>query len=137
VVAGLSERIACWPTPERLAFKLPAPVATVSAPVRVPVALGAKETVTVQELPTASELAHVVDAKEKSAPVTLAAVGVVTVSGPLPVLVNVAVAELEAPTAVAAKLGVESEADCATPAPVTARDAEVEGAAAEAVKLPL
>lgn len=49
---------------------------------------------------------------------TDALVGTVTDKAPIPVLVSVAVAVLDEPTGVAAKLGVDSVADCAWPVPV-------------------
>jgi hypothetical protein len=99
--------------------------------------VGLKRTVTEHEALTASEVPQSVDANEKSVPATDAAAGVVTESGPTPVFVSVAVPVFEAPTAVAAKLGVDSEPACETPVPVTAREAAPDGAEAETVKLPL
>jgi hypothetical protein len=73
------------------------------------VLVGANLTETEQDAPAASVLEQVVPAKEKSAPVTEAALGTVTVKLPMPVLVNVAPLVVELPTGVTAKVGVLSE----------------------------
>lgn len=63
-----------------------------------------------QELPDATVLPQVVDTNENSDPATEAADGTVTERGPTPVLVSVATALLDAPTAVAAKFGLARDA---------------------------
>ncbi len=96
---------------------VPAFVTTARVPESVDVEVGLNCTVTAQVALTASVVAQVVATKLKPVPVTDEAVGTVTVKGPAPVLVNVAVAVLDEPTGVAAKLGVDSVACGAIPVP--------------------
>jgi hypothetical protein len=86
----------------------PAPVLTVSVPERLANALGANFTVTLQLLPTASDVPQVVETKLKSAPLTEFAVGTVTLRAIAPSLARVAlcVAPLPTPILPNAKLGV-------------------------------
>jgi hypothetical protein len=96
----------------------PAPVLTVRLPVAAVVDEGLKRTVTVQVPLAAKEAPQVVETKLKLAPVTELVPGTVIDKAPIPVLVNVAVAVFDAPTAVAGKLGVLKEAPGAWPVPV-------------------
>ncbi len=92
-----------------------------NVPEAVVVEVGANCTVTVQVPETARELAQVVDTKLKPEPVTDAAVGAVTASVPMPVLLSVAVAVLVVFTGVAGKLGVLKDAAWPWPVPVKAK----------------
>lgn len=112
-LAGEATALPWMPLAARDAFWVPAPVATDSCPLRAVVDVGLKRTVTTQASPTATEVPHVVDTKLKSVPVTEPAVGAVTDSGPTPVLLRVATAVLEEPTAVAANVGMLSDAEAA------------------------
>ncbi len=97
---------------------MPALVPIDKVPVLADVELGLNCTVTVQVPLTAIDAVQVVDTKLKPVPVTDEAVGTVTVRGPTPVLLSVAVAVLDEPTGVDAKLGAASAACGAMPVPV-------------------
>ena len=108
------------PVPVKLAVLVPAPVTMLSAPVRAAPAVGVNLTLTVHVPLTANDAVQVVLAKLKSVPVTDAAVGTVTVRGPAPVLVSVAVSVDEEPVVTLPKAtGVLNVAVCSSkPVPV-------------------
>ena len=119
----------CWATKVRLAGETlakpwmpvepsvtdcePAPVAMTKEPVLPAVLDDANCTVTAQEAPTAMLVPQLVETKLKSLPMTEEAVGTVTLSAPMPVLLSVATAVVVEPTWVAAKVGVDRAAVCA------------------------
>jgi hypothetical protein len=109
------------PVPDKLDVNTPAPVLTVSVPLRAVESVGKNFTTTAQLAPAASELAQVLETKLKSVPLTEADVGTVTLNEEAPLLAAVAVSVLGVLTTTVPndRLGVIT-AVCVLPLPLIA-----------------
>ena len=104
----------CTPVALSGADSVPAPVPIDTVPLRAVVLVGENRTVIVHDELVARDVPQVVLAKAKSVPET---VGAASDNVPIPVLVTVAVAVLDAPTPVVGNEGVDSVPEGAWPVP--------------------